>query len=74
MRTIYILNINIFSYRHVRNEYITNVPTAASEKLTHFTFLFPVALRSTLARASSFTRFPDYTQLRITVGRTPLDE
>jgi hypothetical protein len=26
------------------------------------------------ARASSFTRFLDYTQRRITVGRTPLDE
>jgi hypothetical protein len=26
------------------------------------------------ARASSFTRFIDYTQRRTTVGRTPLDE
>jgi len=26
------------------------------------------------ARASFFTRFPDHTQRRITVGRTPLDE
>ena len=25
-------------------------------------------------RASSFTRFPDHTQRRTTVGRTPLDE
>ena len=38
MRAIYILNKNIFSYRHVRNEYITNVPTAVREKLTHFTY------------------------------------
>ena len=28
----------------------------------------------TLASASSFTRFPDHTQRRTTVGRTPLDE
>jgi len=27
-----------------------------------------------LARASSFSRFLDHTQRRITVGRTPLDE
>ena len=38
------------------------------EKTTFFLFSFPVAL------ASSFTRFLDHTQRRITVGRIPLDE
>jgi len=38
MRTIDILNMNIFSNRCVRNEYITNVSRAAREKLTHFTY------------------------------------
>jgi hypothetical protein len=38
MRIIDILNMNIFSYRCVPNEYITNVPTAAREILTCFTY------------------------------------
>jgi len=36
-------------------------------------FLFPVACDPTWAMASSFTRFLDRTQRRVTVGRTPLD-
>jgi hypothetical protein len=38
MRTIDILNINIFLYRCVHDEYIKNVPRAARKKLTHFTY------------------------------------
>jgi hypothetical protein len=35
---MHILNMNIFLYRYVPNEYITNVPTAAKETLTRFTY------------------------------------
>jgi len=37
-------------------------------------FFCDAAAPPTQARASSFTRFPDHTQRRITVDRTPLDE
>jgi hypothetical protein len=44
---------------------------------THITAFFIFIFGATVAhcvRASSCTRFPDYTQLRIIVGRTPVDE
>ena len=39
-----------------------------------FKFFFFWCCGPTWARASSFMRFPDHTQRRTTVGRTPLDE
>jgi len=39
---------------------------------THSSFLWRCG--PTLARDSSFTRFPDHTQRRTTVAKTPLDE
>jgi len=42
--------------------------------MIQYNFFFLWRCCPALAMASSFLRFPDLTQRRITVGRTPLDE
>ena len=50
------------------------VQTAVSLKIRTLFLYFFRRNSPQWAMACSFTRFPDHTQRRITVGRTPLDE
>ena len=50
-----------------------NVHVLTDVTFNSIIFFFPVALRPNAGQSSSFLRFLDHTQRRLTVGRTPLD-
>ena len=71
-----IINFLIFSRKCVHFDYIGyNAYKKMAQEFLRLSFFFPLwRCDPTRVMASSFLRFLDYTQRRITVGRTSLDE